>query len=62
MIEDPKSFPVRYMVVKACFGGYNVIDTCFPNFEVECKSGNIYTAHRIAKLMNEAEGYRYDLS
>lgn len=58
MSDEQKSFPVRYMVVYAWFG-WKVIDTCMYVGEEVCKTSSLPNAHRIAKLLNESEGYEY---
>ena len=50
--------PVRYMVVDAWFG-WKVVDTGAYVGEVVCKTCSLLYAHRIARALNESEGYTY---
>jgi hypothetical protein len=66
MTNEQKSFPVRYMVLKAWYG-YKVVDACSPKLKtVKRFIGGYFEpfvilvdAHRYARRKNEAEGYVY---
>ena len=57
-----KSFPVKYMVVAAENSSEcSIIDTSYEGQgEIIADCGYVM-AHRICKLLNESEGYRYDI-
>lgn len=60
MSEEQKSFPVRYMPLMAYEDGwavYEIMDTLHDDVAAKCYS--LDNAHKIAKLLNEAEGYVY---
>jgi len=60
-MEEQKSFPVRYVVTDARLWPYfSIRDTSLEgNNKIIAKVDSLYDAHRIAKLLNESEGYVY---
>lgn len=62
MSEEQKSFPVRYMPVEAEeWPDFRILDTCYRGRVRTIAMANTQEdAHRIAKLLNESEGYVYE--
>lgn len=64
-MTEQKSFPVKYMAVRSSPNSedFDIIDTLSEYAEIMCVVPNsLRRARMICKLLNEAEGYRYDLS
>jgi hypothetical protein len=61
MSDEQKSYPVRYMPVQKFDDDgwlvYKILDTLVDDVAAICYSPK--TAHLIAKVLNEAEGYVY---
>lgn len=61
-MDEQKSFPVRYMVRRDTWGDYFVVDTLAESMKIVCMVfKDEVIAHRLGTLLNESEGYRYDL-
>lgn len=61
-MAEQKSFPVKYMVQpRKIFDGFIVVNTyCSDDsMNVMCRCKYVIDAHRIAKALNNAEGYVY---
>ncbi len=61
MTNETKSFPVKYMVLREP-NGYWIADTSqLLGTSTVCRGmDDLDVAHHICKLLNEAEGYRYE--
>jgi len=61
MSDDTESFPVKYMVLRDDYG-YWITDTSTSDAYLRsvCEHMTESYAHHICKLLNEAEGFRYE--
>lgn len=61
MGDDVLAVPVKYMVILAFISGYKVIDTSFEgDGKTVCHCPDLNNAHKIAKLLNNSEGFEYE--